>query len=85
VPARVQGKWQVPEGELELRQEFQKVKGMFWDGRLALPLSDGRVHGEVIRFAVRGAEYQGRVRGGTIEGAVHRGGVTRPWTARRLP
>ena len=83
VPARVQGKWRVPQGELELRQEFQKIKGTLWDGKLALPLFDGSLRGEDIHFAVLGAEYRGHVHGGTIEGTVVSGGVARAWSARR--
>jgi len=83
VPAQVQGKWQVAQGELELRQKFQKLNGTLWDGNLALPLSEGKLHGESISFIVRGAEFRGQVRDGTIEGTVTSGGVARAWRARR--
>jgi len=84
VPARAQGRWRVPEGELELKQEFQKIRGTFLDAKRVLPRLDGRVRGEEIVFAVGGAVYRGRVRDGAIDGTVTRGGVTRAWNARRI-
>ncbi len=83
VPAQVQGKWQSAQGELELRQKFQKLNGTLREGNLALPLSDGKLHGESISFAVSGAEYRGKVHQGTIEGSVTAGGVTSAWRAKR--
>ena len=76
VPAKVEGTWTTPQGELALTQKFQMLTGTL-GGK---PITDGRLRGEAISFKVGGATYTGRVSGnqikGTVEGA--RGGM---WTA----
>src|SRR5262245_931983 len=70
VPARVDGRWKSAQGELALKQEFQKVSGTIGSGNVAAPISRGSVNGDQISFAAAGAEYRGRVNGNTIEGTV---------------
>ena len=66
VPAKVEGTWQIPQGELRLKQSFQKVSGTLrTDGR-SVPV-EGKVRGEQIGFTAGGREYQGRVNGKRIE------------------
>ena len=83
VPARVEGPWRTPQGELNLAQEYQNVTGRLGAGALALPVVRGRVTGDRIGFTAGGAEYRGRVAGSMIEGTVASDGGIRPWKATR--
>ena len=67
VPAKVDGTWQLPEGELVLKQTFQMVSGTLKTGNNARPLN-GKVTGDQIRFTAGGMEYQGRISGNRIAG-----------------
>jgi hypothetical protein len=78
VPAKVEGTWQLPEGELTLTQKFQMVSGSLG----STPISDGRLRGEELTFNVGPARYTGRVTGGTIRGTIT-GGKGGDWTATR--
>jgi hypothetical protein len=70
VPAKVEGAWQMPQGTLTLRQQFQMVQGTLD----STPISDGRLRGDEVTFKVGNATYTGRVQGNTIAGAVSGGG-----------
>jgi precorrin-6B methylase 2 len=65
VPAKVQGSWAMPQGELKLSQNFQKVSGSL--GPQAI--SDGRLHGDELTFKVGTTTYTGKVNGTTIQGS----------------
>ena len=67
VPAKVEGTWQLPEGELALKQTFQMLSGTLKTGNNVAPIK-GKVTGDQIRFTAGGTEYQGRITGNTIEG-----------------
>jgi len=79
VPAKVEGAWQMPQGPLTLKQEFQTLSGLVGSA----PVENGRIRGEEIRFTAGGAEYSGRVDGTAITGTVKTGGRELPWTATR--
>jgi precorrin-6B methylase 2 len=66
VPARVAGTWQVPQGELALKQEFQMLTGTLRTEGRALPVK-GKVRGEEIVFTAGGREYRGKVNGKRLE------------------
>jgi len=74
VPAKVEGKWQVDDGEqqftLELDQKHQMVSGKVDAGGKPADIVDGRLKGKEITFAVviNGSkrEYKGRVEGDQI-------------------
>jgi hypothetical protein len=83
VPARVEGKWQLPQGELALNQEFQKVTGTLKTGASSVQISGGRLRGDEISFIAGGSEYRGRVNASVIEGTVKTGSGAGPWSARR--
>ena len=83
VPARVEGRWQLPKGELTLKQAFQKITGTLKSGASSLQISNGKLRGDEISFVAGGAEYQGRVNDRTIEGMVRTGGNNGTWSARR--
>ncbi|MGE0875954.1 MAG: class I SAM-dependent methyltransferase [Burkholderiales bacterium] len=62
VPARVAGTYQVPQGELTLKQEFQMLSGTLHTGGKTYVLT-GKVTGEAFAFKAGGREYHGRMNG----------------------
>jgi SAM-dependent methyltransferase len=83
VPAKVQGTWRLPEGDLTLEQTFQVVTGTLRKGTVRTPVADGRLRADQIAFTAGGERYSGRVSGSTIEGTVTARGVPVKWTATR--
>jgi SAM-dependent methyltransferase len=83
VPARVDGTWRSAQGELVLKQQYQRVTGTLGAGALAQRISDGRLNGDQLRFTADGVEYRGRVKGDVIEGTISTGGGIRLWKATR--
>src|SRR5215218_2659844 len=63
VPAKVEGKWKLPEGELSLKQSYQTVSG-------ALGSNDvkGSLRADQITFTAGGAQYTARINGNTMSG-----------------
>ena len=82
VPAKVEGAWQMPQGELALKQTFQMVSGTLKTGGNTVAISNGRLRGDQLSFAAGGSQYTGRVNGNTIEGSV-KGGSPGSWSATR--
>jgi hypothetical protein len=82
VPAKVEGSWQLPQGELTLKQSFQMVTGTLRSGSNTTPVTNGRLRGDQISFTAGNAEYSGRVNGNTIEGTV-KGSSSGSWSATR--
>ncbi len=76
VPARVEGTWLLPQGDLTLKQTFQMVTGTLGSAPIT-----GQLRGEQITFDVGGVEYTGRVNGNTIVGTSMQGGRATPFTA----
>jgi hypothetical protein len=83
VPARIEGSWKTAQGELSLKQEFQKVSGTLNSGKTSVPISRGQLRGDRISFTAAGAEYRGRVNAGAIEGTVKSAGKSADWKATR--
>jgi hypothetical protein len=83
VPAKVEGTWQLPQGELKLTQQFQMVSGTLTNGTATTPLSGGRLRGDQIVFTAGNVEYVGRVNGNTIQGTTLTNGVSASWRATR--
>jgi hypothetical protein len=83
IPARVEGKWRSGQGELVLKQDFQKVSGTLNSGNVSAPILRGSLNGDQIRFLAGGAEYAGRVNGNAIEGTVKSSGKSTAWKATR--
>jgi hypothetical protein len=79
VPAKVDGTWRMPDGDLVIEQEYQ----FFTGGSDGKPVVDGRLTGAEISFHIDEAHYRGRVAGDVMEGTVTRGGKTAPWRAER--
>jgi hypothetical protein len=80
VPARVDGTWKLPQGEVTLKQTFQMLTGTLKNGANTAQITNGRLHGDQISFTAGGAQYSGRVNGNTMEGSVSSGGS---WKATR--
>ena len=80
VPAKVQGTWQIPQGELALKQEFQMISGTLKNGSNVIQIANGKLNGEQISFNAGGSLYTGRVNGNAMEGNVSSGGN---WKATR--
>jgi precorrin-6B methylase 2 len=57
VPAKVQGTWKTPNGNLTLTQQFQMLTGSL----NGTPISGGRMNGDQITFTAGGTSYNGRV------------------------
>ena len=71
VPAKVEGTWSSPQGDVVLKQDFQMVSGTM-GGK---PISDGRLRGEELTFTAGGAKHTARVNGNTMKAS--------NWTATR--
>jgi hypothetical protein len=71
VPAKVEGSWQMPQGELKITQQFQNFSGTL--GSQAI--SEGKLRGDEISFKAGTTTYTGKVEGNTIRG--------NGWTATR--
>ena len=64
VPAKVEGTWTTPQGEMVLKQNFQMVTGTL-SGQ---PISDGRLRGEDLTFTAGGTTHTVKVNGNTMQG-----------------
>jgi precorrin-6B methylase 2 len=76
VPAKVAGSWTLPQGQLTLTQQFQKISGTLGTA----PISNGKLRGDEISFDVGNAKYTGKVSGTTMKGTIT-GGPGGSWTA----
>ena len=83
VPAKVEGSWKSAQGELSLKQSFQKIVGTVQQGNVAAAIMNGKLRGEQINFTAGGAQYSGRVNGNVIDGTIKSGGKTSEWRATR--
>jgi hypothetical protein len=83
VPAKVEGKWRLPNGLLTLTQRYQMVAGTFAP-QSGTPVDvKGRLRGKSLALTVGDTEYEGSVDGNTIEGAAKTGNSTKV-TATRI-
>jgi len=69
VPAKVEGTWKTPQGELKLTQTYQNLSGTLGTNAI----SNGKMSGDRITFQVGNTKYEGRVAGNSIQGS---GGFT---------
>jgi len=63
VPAKAEGRWKTPQGELTVVQKFQMISGTLG----STPIN-GKLVGDQISFTAGSTKYSGRVNGKTIEG-----------------
>ncbi|ARP98321.1 class I SAM-dependent methyltransferase [Pseudorhodoplanes sinuspersici] len=81
VPAKVEGTWQTPQGELKLEQKYQMVSGTLKNGNVIAPVTHGKLTGDQIAFTAAGTRYTGTVNGNAIEGKSNEGGKEAVWKA----
>jgi len=68
IPAKVEGKWKLGNGELNLTQEYQFINGTFNSGDKYQTITDGRLSGDSISFTVGSEKYTGIVGDKIIKG-----------------
>ena len=78
VPAKAEGTWNLPQGELTIKQTFQMISGTLKNGNAVTPIN-GKLTGEQISFTASGTQYSGHVHGNSMEGSA--GGSK--WSATR--
>jgi SAM-dependent methyltransferase len=83
VPAKVEGTWKLPQGELTLRQNYQMISGDLNSGANRISIADGRLSGDRISFRIGDAHYTGRVIGAAMEGTFKSGKNNAKWSASR--
>jgi SAM-dependent methyltransferase len=79
VPAKVDGAWKLPKGELRLKQTYQSLSGSISSGGKIAQITGGKLSGDEINFTAGGIKYSGHVRGNSIEGDSSNG----KWNATR--
>jgi SAM-dependent methyltransferase len=85
VPAQVQGAWRLPDADLLLTQQVQRLSGTLTVAGREIPVTDGKVTGTAITFTAGDAVYSGEVNGDRITGTTRRGEQQTNWTAARRP
>jgi SAM-dependent methyltransferase len=78
VPAKVDGTWKLPQGELRLTQKYQEITGTL--GNTAVT---GKLNGDEITFSAGNAQYTGRVAGNAITGTMKSGATSSNFRATR--
>jgi SAM-dependent methyltransferase len=81
VPAKVAGRWRMPQGVLAIEQKYQTFSGSLLSADANNPVEKGWLSGDRISFTVGGVEYKGRVDGNTMASEP---GVGPAWSATRI-
>jgi precorrin-6B methylase 2 len=79
VPAKAGGTWKLGNGELNLTQEFQFVKGTLNSGGKSNMVIDGRVNGDSISFKINDDKYSGTVANNIMKGIARSDSDGRMW------
>jgi len=66
VPARVEGSYKLPQGELVLKQNFQMLHGTLTADGKTVPI-EGRVLGEEVGITVGNKKYVGKMNGKSLQ------------------
>jgi len=71
VPAKVEGKWTIGNGSVELKQKFQDIDGTYTtaDG-MTWRLTNTNLRGDQVSFSAGAATYTGRVSGPVMQGSM---------------
>jgi len=85
VPAKIDGTWRLPQGQLTVKQDYQMFSGTLTAGGRTAPITNGRLRGERLVFTVGDAEYTGTANGETMQGSVKAGERNEQWSATRVP
>jgi len=78
VPARVAGTYEIPQGELTLKQRFQMLSGTLRTEGKTFALK-GRVRGDEVSFTAGGHSYSGKANGKQLEEIHGDGTLTAPF------
>jgi precorrin-6B methylase 2 len=70
IPAKAAGKWKLGNGEMDLVQEYQFVRGTLNSGGKSLTVTDGRLNGNSISFTINNEKYSGIVGEKLMRGTV---------------
>ncbi len=84
IPAKVAGTWTMPDGQLTLQQDFQRISGTMAAGQETRTIDSGSIRGSEITFTIGPRVYTGRVVGDLIDGAVTSDGRREKFNARRM-
>jgi hypothetical protein len=68
VLAKVEGKWKIGSGEIELKQKFQAFEGTYRVNDTTWRLTNVNLRGDQISFTAGTATYTGQVTGPTMQG-----------------
>jgi hypothetical protein len=82
VPAKVQGTWKLPQGELTLTQKYQMVSGTLTGNGTPAEVK-GRLRGAQITMTAGAVEYTGRVNGDSMTGTFKSPSGTGNWNGTR--
>jgi hypothetical protein len=80
VPAKVGGTWQLKDGELTLKQTFQRISGTLKSAAGTAKIANAKLNGDQISFSVGRTRYSGQVSGNEMRGTTNGGGS---WRANR--
>jgi len=81
VPAKVEGTWRLPQGELSLQQKYQEVSGTLKVKNVITRVTNGKLRGDHIAFTLGGTRYEGQVNGREMQGTTTAGGKKGKWQA----
>lgn len=73
VPAKVEGSWQLGDGQLALRQTFQMLSGTLTRDGTEHPISEAKMNGREIIFTAGNQRYKGSVADDRMTGDVEGG------------
>jgi hypothetical protein len=73
IPEKVEGKWKIPDGELNITQKYQKISGTLTSGGKSTPIV-GKLKGTAISFHAGQTDYEGQVDGDVISVNAKTGG-----------
>jgi SAM-dependent methyltransferase len=85
VPAKVEGTWRMPQGELTLQQKYQEVSGTLRNKNVVSKVTNGKLRGDRISFTLAGTRYEGQVSGTTMQGTTSGGAKKGKWEATAAP
>jgi hypothetical protein len=85
IPAKVQGSWRAGESVLSLTQTYQMIDGTYTPAGGASAAVKGRLRGNAITVTLGGTEYDGTVKGNTIQAAAKAAGQPATLTFTRIP
>jgi len=84
VPAKIEGSYNLGEGELKIRQEFQVFFGHYKKGSDSTLIKEGRINGDLVTFTLKEEKYSGKHESnGNLSGTVTSGDQKRNWIAVR--